>query len=177
MKFHYHITRNLEIGLKLNLSCRPGLAASRELPAVTRVYLASVLELWSLLGWAILEVGNKNPLTGTSVRGHFSLGLHTSCQPCSFQLFLTRMGAHLPCPSLFLYMAALFKSTPRLSKKAHIPPFSLEDSSPTSHLHCFGPYGLIVVLRTLAVFETSSKTLRKYLNSGHLWSVTSLFTW
>jgi hypothetical protein len=43
LEFHYHITRNLEICLKLNLSHLPGLAASRELPAGTSMLLASVL--------------------------------------------------------------------------------------------------------------------------------------
>lgn len=75
LEFHYHITRNLEICLKLNLSHQPGLAA-RELPAGTNMPLASVLvnlELWSLLGWAVLEAGSRDPLTGTSVKGLFSL--------------------------------------------------------------------------------------------------------
>lgn len=43
LEFHSHLTRNLEICLKLNLSHLPGLAASRELPAQTSMHLASVL--------------------------------------------------------------------------------------------------------------------------------------
>lgn len=43
LEFHYHITRNLEVYLKLNLSHLPGLAASRECLAGTSMHLASVL--------------------------------------------------------------------------------------------------------------------------------------